>query len=116
MSPSRRQKRVASLIKEEVSRLFIEEIQSSFSSLITVTRVEMTADLKTAHVYLSIYGPDQEETILELLDKKKGFLRKSIASKVKLKYNPMFIFSRDISNEYQSRIDQLLDEIKKNEK
>lgn len=116
MSPSRRQKRVASLIKEEVSRLFIEEIQSSFPGLITVTRVEMTADLKTAHIYLSIYGSEKEEAILELLDKKKGFLRKSIASKVKLKYNPMLIFSRDISNEYQSKIDRLLDEMKKNEK
>jgi ribosome-binding factor A len=116
MSPSRRQKRVASLIKEEVSCLLIEEIQSSFSSLITVTRVEMTADLKTAHIYLSIYGTDKEEAILELLDKKKGFLRKSIASKVKLKYNPMLIFSRDLSTEYQSRIDRLLDEMKENEK
>ncbi len=104
------------MIKEEVSRLLIEEIQSFFSGLITVTRVEMTADLKTAHIYLSIYGTEQEEAILELLDKKMGFLRKSIASKVKLKYNPMLIFSRDISNEYQSRIDRLLDEMKKNEK
>ena len=116
MNPSRRQKRVASLIKEEVSRLLIEEIQSSFSGLITVTRVEITADLKTAHIYLSIYGTEQEEAILELLDKKKGFLRKSIASKVKLKYNPMLIFSTDPSPEYQSRIDRLLDEMKKNEK
>jgi ribosome-binding factor A len=116
MSPSRRQKRVASLIKEEVSRLLIEEIQSSFSGLITVTRVEMTADLKTAHIYLSIYGTEQENAILELLDKKKGFLRKSIASKVKLKYNPMLIFSTDPNPEYQSRIDRLLDEMKKNEK
>lgn len=116
MNSSRRQKRVASLIKEEVSRLFIEEIQSSFSGLITVTRVEMTGDLKTAHIYLSIYGGEQEEAILELLDKKKGFLRKSIASKVKLKYNPMLIFSTDPSPEYQSRIDRLLDEMKKNEK
>ncbi len=116
MSPSRRQKRVASLIKEEVSRLLIEEIQSSFSGLITVTRVEMTADLKTAHIYLSIYGTEQEQAILELLDKKKGFLRKSVASKVKLKYNPMLIFSTDPSPEYQSRIDRLLDDMKKNER
>jgi len=116
MNPSRRQKRVASLIKEEASRLLIEEIQDSFSGLITVTRVEMTADLKTAHIYLSIYGTEQEEAVFELLDKKKGFLRKSIASKVKLKYNPMLIFSADPSLEYQSRIDRLLDEIKKNEK
>lgn len=116
MNTSRRQKRVASLIKEEVSRLLIEKVQDSFSGLITVTKVDMTADLRTAHIYLSIYGIEQKDTIFAFLDKKKGFLRKSVASKVKLKYNPMLIFSMDPSPEYQMKIDRLLEEIKKNEK
>jgi len=76
----------------------------------------MTPDLKTAHIYLSIFGGEQKETILGLLDQKKGYLRKSIASKVKLKYNPMLIFSFDKSPEYEAKIDKLLENIKKNEK
>ena len=63
MNTSRRQKRVASLIKEEVSRLLIEEVQDSFSGLITVTKVDMTADLRTAHIYLSIFGIEQADAI-----------------------------------------------------
>jgi len=78
---TRRQKRVASLIKEELSLLLVEKIQDSSSGLITITRVEMSPDLKTAHIYLSIFGGEQKEAILELLDKKKGYLRKSIASR-----------------------------------
>lgn len=116
MNTSRRQKRVASLIKEEVSRLLIEEVQDSFSGLITVTKVDMTADLKTAYVYLSIFGIEQKDAIFTFLDQKKGFFRKSVASKVKLKYNPMLIFSLDPSPEYQMKIDSLLKEIKKDEK
>jgi ribosome-binding factor A len=113
---TRRQKRVASLIKEELSRLLIEGFQDSSSGLITITRVEMSPDLKTAHIYLSIFGGEQKETILELLDKKKGYLRKSIASSVKLKYNPLLIFSFDQGLEYEAKIDKLLENIKKNER
>jgi len=110
-----RQKRVASLIKEELSHLLIEEIQDFISGLITVTRVEMTPDLKTAHIYLSIFGGEKEST-LRLLERKKGYLRKIIASKVKLKYNPLLIFSLDPSSDYEARIDKILKIIKKNEK
>ena len=113
---TRRQEKVASLIKEELSHLLVEEMQDSSSGLITITRVEMNPDLKTAHIYLSIFGGEQKETILELLDNKKGYLRKSIASKVKLKYNPLLIFSFDLSPDYEARIDKLLENIRKDEK
>jgi len=116
MNITRRQKRVGSLIKEEVSRLFLEEIQDSSSCLITVTRVEMSTDLKTAYIYFSVFGSEKKETILELLEARKGHLRKSIASKVKLKYNPLLIFSLDPLTEYQERIDSALEKIKKNGK
>lgn len=116
MNTTLRQKKVASLIKAELSRLLIESIQDSTSGLITVTRVEMTSDLKTAHVYLSIFGSKEKEKILELLSSKTGYLRKSIASKVKLKYNPMLFFSFDPGPAYETKIDKLIEYIKKNEK
>lgn len=112
---TRRQKRVGSLIKEELSRLLIEGIQGPSSGLITVTRVEMSADLKTAHVYLSFYGKDKKEEILESIEKRKGFLRKAIASRVKLKYNPLLVFSLDKTPEYEQRIEELLKIAKKHE-
>ncbi len=113
---SRRQKKVASLIKEELSRLLVEEFQNFFSSLITITRIEMSADLKSAYVYLSFYGQKKKEEILEVIEKKKGYLRKSIASKVKLKYNPKLIFSIDRTSEYEEKIEKLIKLVKKNEK
>jgi len=108
-----RQKRVASLIKEELSRLLIEGFQSSSSGLITITRVEMSNDLNSAYVYLSFLGKEDQEDILELLEKKKGILRKSIASRVKLKYNPKLIFCLDKTLEYEERIDALIKTAKK---
>jgi ribosome-binding factor A len=113
---SRRQKRVGSLIKEELSRLIIGEFQDMSSGIITITRIEMSADLKAAYVYISFYGQKKKEEILEMLQNKKGYLRKSIASKVKLKYNPKLIFSIDSTSEYEDRIERLMKIAKKNEK
>jgi ribosome-binding factor A len=115
MDSGRRPKRIAHLIQETLSRVFLEEFQSS-SGLITVTRVEMSADLRTAHVTLSVFGDAQEQAFWERLERSKGYLRRSIASKVKLKYNPTLVFHRDPSSEYASRIDELIERLKDDEK
>jgi ribosome-binding factor A len=112
MAESRRQKKVASLIKEVLSRLLIEIIQNSHSGLITITRVEMSGDLKTAYVYLSVFGQEDNEAVLKILEKRKGYLRKSVASKTKLKYNPMLIFSLDPSVRNEEKMDKILKRLK----
>ncbi len=116
MDRSRRQKKVSSLIKEKLSRLLIQEIQDSASGLITITRVEMSPDLREARIYLGFYGAQRKEAILAHLEKRKGYLRKLLASEVKLKYNPMLIFFLDPSPEYEDKIDRLISITKQNEK
>ncbi len=111
MEASRRPKRVASLIKEALSRILLREFQGG-SGLITVTRVEMTADLQTARVYLSFFGGIREDEVLERIAQRQGYLRKSIASEVKLRYNPQLIFVRDPAPEYESRLDKLMADLK----
>jgi len=115
MNKSRRQKRIASLIKKDLSPLLIETIQDS-SCLITITGIEMSKDLKTSRILLSIFPDREKETILELINKRTGYLRKTIASKTKLKYNPLLIFSLDPSPDYEQRIDKLISNIKNEEK
>jgi len=115
MDTGRRPKRVAHLIQETLSRIFLEEFQGD-NGLITVTRVEMSADLQTAHVYLSLFGELEEQALWERLEKSKGYLRRSIASEVKLRYNPSLVFHRDPTPEYESRIDQLIERLKDDEK
>jgi ribosome-binding factor A len=114
METGRREKRVANLIKEALSRLLIEEVQGTSSALITITRVEMSRDLLAAHVYLSLFGWENKEAVLELLEKRKGYFRKYIASTVNLKYNPQLIFSLDPLLDYEERIDRLIERAKKN--
>ncbi len=113
MTESRRQKKVSSLLKEALSRLLIESIQDSSSSLITVSKVEMTPDLKTARVYLSCLSQEPNPSILEKLEKRMGYLRRSIASRTNLKYNPMLIFLIDPTRAYEENIDKILERLKK---
>ncbi len=115
MESGRRPKRVANLIKEALGRVLVREFQGGDTGLITVTRVEMTADLQTAHVYLSLFGGPREEEVLELIAQRTGYLRKCIASEVKLKYNPHLIFVRDPAPEYERRLDRLMEHLKKDE-
>ncbi len=116
MSTNRRQKRVASLIKEELSKFLIEEFQDSSSRIITITRVEMKADLKTAHVYIRLYDFENTDKILNILKKRTPYMRKTIASNVKLKYNPMLFFHIDQNPEYEERINKIINELKKDGK
>jgi len=116
MVESRRQKRVGSLLKEVLSKLLIEDIQDASSGLITVTRVEMSKDLRVAHVYISLYGCESSKFTLDFLERRKKHIRKTVASKIKLKYNPELIFSLDSALLHEERIDRLLEEIKRDER
>ncbi|MGD9345270.1 MAG: 30S ribosome-binding factor RbfA [Candidatus Aminicenantes bacterium] len=117
MEESRRQKKVASLIKEVLSQPLIDTVTDRFgSSLITITRIAITKDLKTAHVYLSLLGKEHKEAVLEMLNGRVGYFRKYIASRTDLKYNPMLIFSYDPVLDYEEKIDTLLKKLKKDEK
>jgi len=91
--------------------MLLEEFRGG-PGLITVTRVEMSADLLTAHVYLSLFGTVDEPALWERLEKSRGRLRKFLASEVKLRYNPTLVLHRDPASEFGSRIDQLIERTK----
>ena len=114
-SSGRRPKRVAGLIQDTMSRVFIQEVQPLFQGLITVTRVEMPPDLKSAKVYLTVLGADEPARILETIRQKSRHYRKILASTVNLKYNPELFFFLDPVPEYESRIDDLIARLKKND-
>jgi ribosome-binding factor A len=62
-----------------------------------------------------VFGPQDPDAILAHLQEKQGQLRKSIASKTKLKYNPMLIFSLDPSQVFEKNIDDILEKLGRNE-
>jgi ribosome-binding factor A len=74
--------------------------------------VEMTPDLRSARIYLSVFGTADREALLARIEKSKGHLRRTLASRIKLKYNPELFFALDPGPELQERIDRLIEETK----
>jgi ribosome-binding factor A len=111
-----RARRVAALVKEELGGLLVQEFQHASSGFITVTRVDMPADLRSAHVYLSVFGTDDPGPLMDRLEKRKGYIRKTLASRVKLKYNPELFFALDSGPGHEERIDRLIEMTKKHDR
>jgi len=113
---SRRQKRISSLLQEALSRILIDELRGVTGGLVTVTRVDVPADLKSARVYVSVYGPDDSAGVVTRLEQRAGTIRRILASSAKLKYNPQLFFALDPSAELNDRIERILEPSKKNER
>ena len=110
-----RPKRVGRLLQEALGPVLLEDLRTITPAVVSVTRVEVPADLRTARVFISVYGPEDPERILAHLETRTGFLRKILASSVKLKYNPMLFFALDPSAEIDDRIDRALQSAKAHE-
>ncbi|MDW3228813.1 MAG: 30S ribosome-binding factor RbfA [Acidobacteriota bacterium] len=112
---SYRAKRVSQLIHQEISQYLIRELPE-FLGFLTVTSVEMPADLKTARISVSVLQKGKREDILKLLQKRAPHFRRLLANRLNLRYNPELIFDIDTSADLEERIDQVLEDIKgKNE-
>jgi ribosome-binding factor A len=116
MSESRRQKKIASLLKSTLGLSISEITQQSQAGLVSITRVEVSKDLKTARIFLSGGQNPFTETILSDLNRQAKRLRKLVASRTDLKYNPMLIFEIDPTVVYHEKVNRLLEEIRENEK
>lgn len=109
-----RQEKVAEAIKKEISNIIHDELKDPRLGFTTITRVEITADLRYAKIFFSVLGEDQDyKRTQEALDSALGFIRKLIAQRIKLRFAPQILFKEDRSCEYSLKIQQILDEVKK---
>jgi ribosome-binding factor A len=107
-----RAERVASLIQVELARLIQEEIDEVRFYLITVTKVKISADLACAKIYF-VSHKEQEEDVkrqLKLLNNAAKFLRRQLASRMRMRKIPELRFYYDISIARGSRISKLLND------
>lgn len=109
---SRRQRQVAELLHQEISELLQRETRDPRLGFVTVTGVDVSADLRSAQVYVTVLGDkeDVQET-LEGLASAAGYFRHRMRQTLSLRYIPELQFNFDESLEYGLRIDRLLDSI-----
>lgn len=111
MSP--RQARVAEGIKRLLSILLVEGLQDPRISPLSVTDVEVSADLKIAHVFVSIFDKENIDTTLAGLKSATPHIRRQIAGELNLKFTPNLEFFYDESLERGARIESLIASLRK---
>lgn len=109
-----RKERVGEFIRQELSEIILKEMKDPRVGFVTVTGVAVSPDLHCARVFVSILGDDeQRKETLSILKHAAGFLRREIGHRLRLRYCPELTVHYDDSLETAARIEQVLDEIKK---
>jgi ribosome-binding factor A len=109
---TRRQRKVADLIQEEISDIITRKVRDPRVEGVTITAVEVTPDLRYAEVYFATLGDEEgRQSALAGLNAAAGFLRHELAPRLDLRYTPELRFHVDHTWEQGARIDALLDQI-----
>ena len=113
----KRTDRLNSLLKEVFSEVIKRDVNDPAVSILTsVTKVEITADLHYANVYISIIGtPEEKEKTIFALQRSAGFISKMASKKVVMRFFPVLTFKLDTSVDKHMKIEQILSEIKAKE-
>lgn len=110
--------RINEEVKKAISSIIQNDIRDPrFNAMVSVTKVEVTNDLKYAKVYVTVLGDEnvQKET-MTLLKNSSSFIRKELSHMVKLRYTPEILLTLDTSIQYGMHIDALLEKIKETDK
>lgn len=95
---TRRQEKVARVVKEAVSDAIAQHLNDPrISGFVSITRVDMTADLRNASVYISIFGSDEagQNKAFTAITHAKSRIQSFVASQVRSKFCPVLHFYKD---------------------
>jgi ribosome-binding factor A len=105
---------MGNLLRSELSELISRRAKDPrLEGLITLTSVEMTDDLKSAHVFFCLMGeenadPGRRKAVEAGLASSSGFLRRELARRLRLKHPPEISFAYDESFDYAGNIERIL--------
>jgi ribosome-binding factor A len=109
---TRRTERLGEEFREEIAKMIGGQLKDPRIGFVTVTRVEVGADLRQAKVFVGVLGtPAEREKTLVGLRQAAGFMRRSLGQKLRLRHTPELTFVYDEGLEAHDRIARLLAEV-----
>lgn len=112
MEPSRRIERVAEMLKRELGELIRRKFNVASVGLLTVNRVGVAKDLRSAIVFLGFVGTqDQRKHAPAVLQSAASQLQMELGQTIRLKFTPQLKFVLDDSVEKGNRVLQILEEL-----
>jgi len=116
MLAGKRAIRVGDQILKEIATLLLNRVKDPRVQGVTITGIKVSNDLKMARVYFSIIGEKSDiERAMDGLNSAKGFIKKEIGLRMKLRYVPEIKFVHDPSMETGSHLDRIFEEIRRDE-
>ena len=89
--------------------MLLTDLKDPRIGFVTVTDVEMTGDLRSAKIFISVMGgEDKVKSSLEGLQSALGFIRREIGQRIKIRFTPEISFALDTSLDYGDHIQKLL--------
>jgi len=108
-----RKEKVQEAIKKEVGLIIHNELKDPRIGFATVTKAEVTPDLRHAKIYVSVLGKQKnDKSTFKALESAKGYIRSLLAKRLKMRFTPEIMFKEDRSAEYSIYISKKIDEIK----
>jgi ribosome-binding factor A len=117
MTSKARARRIADRILEELAVILQRNTDDPRLSMVTVTGVDLDRELAYATIFVTALGDDERrEEVMAALESARGFLRSELAARIQLRTFPQLRFRWDASYQRGARIEELLDQLKSEEK
>ena len=109
MNTYQRIDRISEEVRREVDAIIREELgDPRIGGTFSITRAEVTGDLRYAKIYVSVLEDDRRDELMEALKSAKGFIRRALGKRMIIRYSPELIFISDKNIEYGVHIAKVL--------
>ena len=106
--------------QKEISEIIrhLKDRAPDFKGLVSVTEADVAPDLKTAYIYVSIYGVKEEEAkrTFQILQENAGYIRHQLSQVMRMRTVPSLTFLWDGSMTYGAKMDELFKKINEGKK
>ena len=117
---NRRQHKMASLLQQTMGDILLKDGRSHVGAgvLVSITNVKTSPDLSIAKYYVSVFGSDEPQMIVDILNASSHEWRGKLGSELKhhLRIIPQIEFFLDDTLEYAQKMDELFKKLKKEDK
>ncbi|MCO5287442.1 MAG: 30S ribosome-binding factor RbfA [Chitinophagaceae bacterium] len=116
MTEGKRQKQVAAEITKELNDIFLKmQLNMQGGGMVSISTVKMTPDLYEARIYLSLFRVSDENEVLNKFKTHSSEIRGELGKRMRhqLRIIPQLVFYKDDTLDHVFRIEQILDDIKK---
>ncbi|MDO8494902.1 MAG: 30S ribosome-binding factor RbfA [bacterium] len=107
-----RQEKISELLREEIGKILLRELDFDADAIVTVTRAIVSEDRNHAKIYVSVLPSQFAEEAMEAIKKQVYFLQQALNKKMRIRPVPRIAFVLDRTEEEAARIEKIIDETK----